>query len=225
MQIWHRGSNFKTLMLGDFGIMFPWELAILTFRSLGNSVTSPDCDCLLPYQIVIVSLNGFKRRIATFHNTQNMPRIDELSVSLDSWHWIPVRGRPSPMISSLVKVFVRGSSGLGFFSVRHNTNPTQRVDFQIPFVRRLWAPWLSGNWSYGPYEAYRTQFRRSVVILCHQNKLSLSPWMASGGKLQLSITCKSCLRLTNRHLHWTLGTGFQLRGPLSCNSISQKIVC
>jgi hypothetical protein len=36
------------------------------------------------------------------------------------------------VILSPRKVFVRGSSELGFSSVRHNANPTQGVNFQTP---------------------------------------------------------------------------------------------
>jgi hypothetical protein len=92
MQIRHRGSTFKTPVSGDCGHHGPMGIGHMDLPSLQNSLMSPDCDFVPPDQIVIVSLNGFRRRIATCHNTQTMPRIDEPSVPLDSWHEIPDRG-------------------------------------------------------------------------------------------------------------------------------------
>jgi hypothetical protein len=90
-----QGVNFQDPCVEAIvGIVVPWVLAIWTFWSLRNSVTSLDCDFVPPDQIVIVSLDGFRRRIATRHNTQTMPQIDESLVPLDSWHWIPARGTP-----------------------------------------------------------------------------------------------------------------------------------
>jgi hypothetical protein len=94
MQIRHRGSTFKTPMLGDCGHHGHMGIGHTTFQSLQNSVTSPGCDFVPPDQIVIVSLNGFRRQVATRHNTQTMPQIEEPSVFLESWHEIPARGMP-----------------------------------------------------------------------------------------------------------------------------------
>jgi hypothetical protein len=43
------------------GIMVMWALAIWTFRILQNSKTLLGCDFVPPDQIIIVSLNGFRR--------------------------------------------------------------------------------------------------------------------------------------------------------------------
>jgi hypothetical protein len=55
------GRLSKILCQEIVGIMVTWTLAIQTFHSLQNSVTSPGFDFVAPDQIVIVSLNGFKR--------------------------------------------------------------------------------------------------------------------------------------------------------------------
>jgi hypothetical protein len=90
-----QGVDFHNSFVGR--LWAPWSHGNWPYRpskSLQNSVTSLGCDFVPLDQIVIVSLNGFRRRVATRHKTQTMPQIDEPSVPLDSWHWIPVRGTP-----------------------------------------------------------------------------------------------------------------------------------
>jgi hypothetical protein len=79
------------------------------------------------------------------------------------------------MILSLLKVFVRGSQELGFFSVRHNANPTQGVEFHNPYVRRLWEPWSHWIGHMDVLNLMELNYINSVVILCPWTKLSLSP--------------------------------------------------
>jgi hypothetical protein len=87
-----QGVNFQIPCVRIVGTVVMWELVIHTFWSLQNSVTSPGCDFVPPDQIVIVSLNGFRRRVATHHSTQTVPQIDETPVMLDSWHQFQLGG-------------------------------------------------------------------------------------------------------------------------------------
>jgi hypothetical protein len=47
-----------------------------------------------PDQIGHMSLNGFKRRVATLDKTQTKTQMGELSVALDLEHWVSTRGSP-----------------------------------------------------------------------------------------------------------------------------------
>jgi hypothetical protein len=89
-----QGSTFKAHVSGDCGHRGRVGVGHTHLWSLWNSVMSPGCDFVPLDQIVIVSLNGFRRQVATCHNTQTVPRIDETLVLLDSWHQIPARGTP-----------------------------------------------------------------------------------------------------------------------------------
>jgi hypothetical protein len=82
MQIQHRGSTFKSPVSGDCGHHGHVGIGHTHLLELTNSVTSPDCDFVPPDQIVIVSLNGFRRRVATHHSTQTVPQIDENASSV-----------------------------------------------------------------------------------------------------------------------------------------------
>jgi hypothetical protein len=94
MQIRHKGQISKPMCRAIVGTVVMWALVIQTFFILHNSVTSPGCDFVPLDQIVIVSLNGFSRRVTTRHNTQTVPRIDRTPVLLDSWHQILAMGTP-----------------------------------------------------------------------------------------------------------------------------------
>jgi hypothetical protein len=89
-----QGVNLKIPSIDRLWEVFMWELVIHTFRSLRNSVMSPDCDFFPLDQIVIVSLDGFRRRVENIHITQIVPRIDETTVMLECLHHITARGTP-----------------------------------------------------------------------------------------------------------------------------------
>jgi hypothetical protein len=66
------------------GIVIMWALVIHTFQSLQKLVTSLGCDFVPLDQNFIVSLNGFRRPVATHHSSQIVPWIDETPILLES---------------------------------------------------------------------------------------------------------------------------------------------
>jgi hypothetical protein len=80
MQIQHRGSTFTTPVSGDCG--HHGHVGLVPYgpsRAYKTQLHHPTCDFVPPDQIVIVSLNGFRRRVATRHSTQTVPRIDKIA--------------------------------------------------------------------------------------------------------------------------------------------------
>jgi hypothetical protein len=83
------------------------------------------------------------------------------------------------MIPFPEKVFLRGSSELEFFSVRHNANPTQGVNFQDPCVGMIVGIVVHGNWPYGPSRS----LQNSIISLdcdfvpCRPNFHCVPEWL------------------------------------------------
>jgi len=71
-----------------------WALAKHTFRSLWNSIIILSFDFISPNQIVNMSMNGLRRRVASRHKILTKTLIYESSIALDSWHQITIRGTP-----------------------------------------------------------------------------------------------------------------------------------
>jgi hypothetical protein len=98
-------------------------------KRLQNFVMLLGLDFMPPDQIANMSLNGLRRRVATRDKTQTGTQMDEPLVALDLGHWFHLVG-PLHYHFFPKKHFVGGSSGLGFFSMRHSANFEQEVIFK-----------------------------------------------------------------------------------------------
>ena len=74
--------------------MVMWALDKHTFKILWNSIIILSFDFISPNQIVNMSVNGLRRRVASRHKILTKTLIDESSIALDSWHHITNRGNP-----------------------------------------------------------------------------------------------------------------------------------